>query len=147
MPKSNQGGNARLVPYEGPWQCCSGKEFFAIIKQNALNYSTVFAKRDLFSSNRLTRLLSVPRNDRNASPVWSLVDYIRPEGQYDSSAAVYAVKGTCRIVRQPSTNLRRRTTNHYEEESFLGIVGCWDDNRFNRRREKQDHAKRQRDLF
>jgi hypothetical protein len=58
---------------------------FLTIEQNALNDSIVFAKRDSFYSNRLTRLLSVPRNERTASPVWSLVDYIRPEGQYDSS--------------------------------------------------------------
>ena len=70
--------------------------FFSLIEQNALNYSVAFAKRDFFSSNRLTRLLSVPRNEINVYSVRSLVDYIRPEGQYDSSAfiAVYAVKGT-----------------------------------------------------
>jgi hypothetical protein len=37
--------------------------FLAIIEQKALNYSVVFVTRDFFSSNRLTRLLSVPRNE------------------------------------------------------------------------------------
>jgi hypothetical protein len=58
---------------------------FAIIERNALNYSVVFAKKRFFSSNRLTRLLSVPRSGIKVYSVRSLVDYIRPEGQYDSS--------------------------------------------------------------
>jgi hypothetical protein len=52
---------------------------------NVLKYPVVFAKRSFFSSNRLTRLLSVPRSEINVYSVRSLVDYIRSEGQYDSS--------------------------------------------------------------
>jgi hypothetical protein len=37
--------------------------FSAIIEQNALNYSVVFDRRSSFSTNRLTRLLSVAENE------------------------------------------------------------------------------------
>jgi len=59
--------------------------FLTAIEQNALIYWVVFARRSFFSSNRLTRLLSVPRGGINVYSVRSLVDYIRSEGQDDSS--------------------------------------------------------------
>jgi hypothetical protein len=88
----------------------SGRKcFFAVIEQNALNYSVGFARRDSFYSNRLTRLLSIPRGGINVYSVRSLVDYIRPEVSTTPAHvfAVYAVKGTCRIVRQPKFTTRK----------------------------------------
>src|SRR6266576_5489305 len=93
-----------------PRSCLGGILFlFAIIEQNALNYSVVFVRRSFFSSNRLTRLLSVPRNEMNGYSVRSLVDYIRPEGQYDSS--------TC-FLR--STQLRVRAAYFDSQNSHRG---------------------------
>jgi hypothetical protein len=81
-------------------------------RANALKCWPVFVRRSFFSSNRLTRLLSVPRNEINVYSVRSLVDYIRPEGQYDSSAFL---RCTQLRVRMPHSS----TVKIYTEESYV----------------------------